>query len=156
MYSKTAPLACTPLVSTAEELWVNHTLFAVSIARLRGLVEVPVKMNDVFVPLTRTSKVPGLARGVPVGLISARPPRPLLLLRTHTLPMPSTATLSGLTRNVVAESVYLMPTVQSVGTVPGQPPVLEKAGVAVTNAQIAARRSEEHTSELQSLRHLVC
>src|ERR1035437_1113338 len=139
MYSKTAPLACTPLLSTAEELWVNHTLFAVSIARLRGLVEVPVKMNDVFTPLTRTFKVLGLASGVPVGLISARPPGPLLLLRTHTLPLLSTATSSGLTRNVVAESEYLTPSVQSVGTVPGQPPVLEKAGVAVTNPQIAAK-----------------
>jgi hypothetical protein len=40
---------------------------------------------------------------------------------------------------VAVESEYLMPSVQSVGTVPGQPPVLSKAGVAVTNPQIAAR-----------------
>lgn len=151
LYSQIAPLALTAGVweSVADELVVNHTLFAVSIARLRGVEDVAEKRNGVFVKVyggvfataeltTRTSRVVGVdRRGVPVGLSSAKPGRPPFWLRTQTLPVLSTAMFWGF-RSVgvpVVMSLYWMPTVQSVGCVPTP----AYGDVPVCNAYRAAR-----------------
>src|ERR1017187_2705870 len=88
---------------------------------------------------TLTSGVPGsteVAGAPPLNSVRLADVVPLRLT-TQILPEASAATFCG-SFNVLG-SVYLMPSVQSVACVPGQPPVLEKAGVAVTNAQRAAR-----------------
>src|ERR1017187_3214650 len=88
---------------------------------------------------TLTSGVPGnteVAGAPPLNSVRLADVVPLWLT-TQILPEASAATFCGSFRTLAF--VYWMPSVQSVGTVPGQPPVLLKAGVAVTNAQIAAR-----------------
>src|ERR1017187_9354968 len=88
---------------------------------------------------TLTSGVPGsteVAGAPPLNSVRLADVVPLRLT-TQILPEASAATFCGSFRTVVF--VYRMPSVQSLGAVPGQPPVLEKAGVAVTNPQIAAK-----------------
>src|SRR5205814_6137747 len=88
-------------------------------------------------------------------LVRIRPP--LVLFLFNAPPPTPTSTLS-LHDALPISRPGTQPTAEHFNVLAGIADAMERTGVALDAPQpaVAATRSEEHTSELQSLRHLVC